>query len=99
MIQIQVVPEIPVSKLEDFSEDSANHSGLNYAYKAGVVSGLLITNGSVLLPASSTSYVEVDNLGIVSSNTSNFSNSKIPLALVVTGGSAITSVSNRRSWL
>lgn len=55
--------------------------------------------GSLTLPDNDTSYVFVNNAGAVAFNITGFPNNSIPLAEVVTAAGAVSSVSDRRSYL
>ena len=75
---------------------------LNYAAGNPKVNGTqyAITASSITLPASSTSYVWVSAVGVVTQGTTSFPATApfYPLAVVVTGGAAITTVTDKRSW-
>jgi hypothetical protein len=77
-------------------------TGLNVNYHAGRVrNNATITDvaaGSILLTDNTTNYLEVDAAGTVSANVIGFSTGKIPLAIVVTASSAITTISDKRTW-
>lgn len=86
-----------------YAEDAATHSGLNFGYKAGKVQNDNVVTatvaGTTLLAASSTNYVEVHpGTGVVSDNTVGFTVGRIPLFTVTTTGSAISVVTDMRSW-
>jgi hypothetical protein len=98
-IQLEILPSIPASSLGDFAEDSANHSGLNYAYFGGNINGDVFLSGTVLLVASELNYIEVDLMGSVTANIVGFTDGRIPLATALTDSSNIIEVENRRSWL
>lgn len=89
----------------DLAYDSTTTTGLTYGYKAGRVrsstSLLDVAAGTLTLPASSTNYVEVDPSGTVSSNTTGWTAGSIPLSIVPTGASAVTtgSITDERAWL
>jgi hypothetical protein len=90
--------------LVGFLEENADfHSGLNYAFKAGRVRNgatvISVASGTILLTASSTNYVEVDNTGTVLANTVGFTIGAIPLALATTNATNITLVQDQRTWL
>lgn len=81
-------------------------SGLNLNYAAGTVllAGVptAVTASSVALTASNTNYVYVNSSGTVTANITGFpaqSAGAIPLAVAVTSGGAITSVTDKRAWL
>lgn len=89
--------------VKDLAERPAAHSGLNYAYFGGKIKNdnvvTLVSAGSVALTASSTNFVEVDTNGAVSANTNGFTSGRVPMAIVVTGEAAITSVADRRTMV
>lgn len=75
-------------------------TGLTYGYYGGVFidGGAIVTiaDGTVALSAGSTNYVERTKAGVVSKNTVGFTAGSIPMATVVTGGAAITGVTDKR---
>jgi hypothetical protein len=80
------------------------HSGLTFHYGAGRVrDGTTISDtvaGSVALDDDDTSYIEVNpSNGTVSENTTGFTAASIPLYEVVTSSGAITTVTDKRSFL
>jgi hypothetical protein len=84
-----------------FAVDADGTAGLTFAHLGGrLFSGgtlLTVTPGSVALTASATNYVEVYNLagvGTVAVNTAGFTAGRYPLYTIVTGGSAISTVTN-----
>lgn len=90
---------------DQFAEDSANHNGLLYAYKAGAIRAnhvvTLVSAGTVLLADATTNYVECNNAGVVSSNTTGFTSGRFPMAIVTTvagSPSGIDVVTDRRAW-
>lgn len=90
---------------DQFAEDSANHNGLLYAYKAGTIRNnnvvTLVSAGTVLLTEGATNYVEINASGVVSANGSGFTSGRFPMAIVTTDAgspSGIGTVSDRRAW-
>ena len=76
-------------------------TGLTWAYYGGRMrnrSGALVSiaNGTVTLSASATNYVEADQDGAVTTNTSGFTANRIPLITIVTDASAQTSYTDER---
>lgn len=55
-----------------------------------------INNGSVALTASTTNYVEASIDGVVSVNTTGFTTGKLPLYIVVTGSTGVSSYTDER---
>lgn len=86
-----------------FGRRASASSGLTWGFYGGemMVDGVLtpINNGSVILTASATNFVEATRAGVVSSNTVGFSAGQIPLYEVVCGTSAVTSWTDRRAWV
>lgn len=78
-------------------------SGLNFDYFGGrfVVDGVStsVANGTRLLTASVTSYIEATRAGAVSHNTVGFTAGSIALYKVVTDGSTVTSYEDHRPWV
>lgn len=73
-------------------------SGLTWGYYGGWYNGQ-IANGTVALTASTTNYLMADAAtGAVTVNTTGFSAGKIPLYLVVTGATTVTSYTDERSY-
>jgi hypothetical protein len=74
--------------------------GLTHIYDGGLLntpSGPVTVNpGNITLTASSTNYVQINAAGTVNANTSAFTAGQYPMAIVVTSGSAITSVTDQR---
>lgn len=87
-----------------YAEDWDNHSGLNFAFKSGLVrDGAIIQStvaGNVTLTDGSTNYVEVDPAdGVVKTNTVGFTPGRVPLFVVVTDLGTISSVTDKRAFL
>lgn len=90
---------------DQFAEDSANHNGLLYAYKAGAIRSdnvvTLVPAGTVLLTEGATNYVECNSTGTVSANTTGFTSGRFPMAIVTTDAgspSGVDVVTDRRAW-
>lgn len=81
-----------------FQQNRATSIGLNYGYFGGPVppGGTFVPAGTVLLAANTTNLVERTVQGAVSVTTGSFSLDKIPMAVVVTNSSNITSVTDYR---
>ncbi len=86
-----------------FGRRDSTTTGLVWGYYGGpmVVDGVLtiIANGTVVLSASTTNYVESTRAGVVSKNTTGFTFGSIPLYTVVTGASSVTSYTDNRAWV
>jgi hypothetical protein len=84
--------------------DEGTHTGLDFSYGAGLVRDdniISTTNaGTVTLTDDSTNYIEVDpSSGVVSANTTGFTEGKIPLYEAVTVSGEITVITDRRAYL
>jgi hypothetical protein len=91
------------SGVSDYAEDSANHSGLNFAYKAGKVRSDNVVSSTaastILLTNATTNYVEVvPTTGVVMNSLTGFTTGRIPLFTVVTAGGAISTVVDDRCF-
>lgn len=77
-----------------FARNSLTSTALTWGFYGGMlnVDGVLtrIVNGTIALPASSTSFVEATRAGVVSSNTTAFTAGRIPLYQVTTGALTVT---------
>lgn len=87
-----------------FSRDLVNNTGLVFAYLGGRImkglSVLTVSGGSLTLPPSTTSYIEVDPAtGTVSTNTSAFTAGRVPLYTVTTGVATIATATNAKALL
>lgn len=86
-----------------FGRRASTCSGLTWGYYGATiqVDGVLtqISNGTVLLSASTTNYVEASRAGVVSKNTTGFTPGAIPLYTVVTGTGSVTSYTDNRDWV
>jgi len=82
-----------------FGHNTSTTTGLTLGYLGGVmlVDGVITTiaDGTLVLSASSTNYVEATRAGVVSKNTTGFTAGRIPIREVVTGTAAITSIAER----
>ena len=86
------------------AENSASHSGLDFAYKSGkIMDGVTerdIAASTVSLTDDNTNYVEITpSSGAVSANITGFTAGRIPLFTVVTASGAITTVTDKRAFL
>lgn len=86
-----------------FGRRQSTSSGLTWGFYGGrmLVDGVLstIANGTVLLSASTTNYVEATRAGVVSKNTTGFTAGSIPLYTIVTGTATVTSYTDERAWV
>ncbi len=88
-----------------FTVNTDTTSGLTLGYNAGRIfngfSEIVVAAGTILLAASNTNYVEVDNAGVVHTNTSGFTAGRMPLYTVATGVSSIPggSITSFKSFL
>lgn len=91
-----------VSDLADFHV-SPGVNPLDLKYNGGKVKNgttvVVVAAGTLTLPASQTSYIEVDAAGVVSQNISAFSPGKAPIAVVTTNSGGITGITDSRAWV
>ena len=82
---------------EQWGPDYVTFSGTSYAYFGGTAwNGSAWTNvsaGTIALTDNATNYVERTLAGVVSANTSGFTATKLPMAVVTTLSGAITTFS------
>lgn len=87
----------------NFAEDTASHTGLNFYYKNGrVQNGTTTTKVSgsyITLTDNQTNYIEVNKSGTVSKNTSGFSDDSIPLYTVVCASGSQGTATDHRNYL
>ncbi len=86
-----------------FEQDTSTTTGLTFGYNAGLVRAdstiTIVPAGTILLPATDTSYVEATGAGVISSNITGFTVGSIPLWEITTDGTSITFVTDKRSWI
>ena len=79
-----------------FTQDEDTTTGLTFGYKAGRFHNgkavVPVAAGTIALSPSTTNYIEVDRAGVVAKSTVGFTSGRLPLYTIVTGLSAITSV-------
>src|SRR5574337_1077981 len=84
-----------------FGRRASTCSGLIWGYYGGVVfiggARTLVANGTLTLTASATNYVEVDQTGALSVNTTGPTPAKLLLYTIVAGASSVTSYTDNRS--
>jgi hypothetical protein len=90
--------------LADFAEDPDNHSGLDFAYKAGKIRDDNVVNivsaDTITLTDDDTNYIEIlPSTGVISANIIGFSPGKIPLFEVITVSAAIDTVTDKRAFI
>src|SRR3989304_7258373 len=87
----------------NFSENAASHSGLNFYYKGGRildnVTTRIVIAGFILLTNTAINYIEVSTAGTVSANTTSFTDGSIPLFMATTAGGVITGVTDKRAYM
>jgi hypothetical protein len=87
----------------NFRQDPTNTAGLSFYYYEGKIMAANTTfsvdAGYVTLTNNTTNYVEVNNEGVVSKNTTGFTNGSIPLYTIVTLSGAISTVTDNRSYM
>ncbi len=90
-----------IEDLNDFGPSDGG--GLNLNIKAGRIrDDNTITDKSaqvVALTDNNTNFVEINNLGVASTNTTGFTAERIPIAQVVTSGGSISTITDKRSWI
>lgn len=108
----QANPETPITEMlrgvgwaslfSQCFEGASATSGLTFGYNGGamLVDGVLTTiaDGTTLLAASSTNYIECTRAGVVSDNATGFTAGRIPLYVATTSSSGITGVTDCRAW-
>jgi hypothetical protein len=90
--------------LKQWGKKTSTTTGLTYGYYGGASFnnvGVLANaaDGTLALLASLTYYLERSILGVVSANTVSFTASLLPMAVIVTGVSTITSVLDQRNGM
>lgn len=84
-----------------FGTKGSATSGLTYGYYGDtiLVDGVLtvIADGGIALTGSQTNYVERTLAGVISANVVGFSTDKIPMAIVTTDASGVTSINDQRA--
>jgi hypothetical protein len=104
----QLQPEVTANQYFDaaspaslFGRRGSQTSLLSWAYYGGtmLVDGVLtdIANGTVTLTASATNYIEATRAGVVSKNTTGFTAGRIPLYVVTTNTTTVTSYTDERA--
>jgi len=92
---------ILIDDLRDFSPEDGG--GLNLTVRAGRIrNDNTVTDKNeqtVALTNATTNYVEIDTAGVATSNTVGFTTGRIPIATVVTAGGAITTITDKRTWV
>lgn len=84
-----------------FGRRASTTTALTWGYYGGRFTkddgtNVAISNGTLTLTASTTSYVEADKAGAVTVNTTGFTDGRIPLYTVITGASTVTSYTDHR---
>lgn len=80
-------------------------NGLTFGYLAGRVRDAAtsvvtdVARGTLALTDDATNYVEVDDTGTVSANTTGFTAGDVPLYIVTTVGGHMTAIDDRRAWV
>lgn len=68
-----------------------------FSWRIGLATGTYAGSTDNVVGDNTTTYVEVDNTGTLSSNTTAFTAAKAPLAIIVTSGGVITSITIRKN--
>lgn len=84
-----------------FGRRASTSSGLTWGYYGGRFTtadgtNVAIANGTLTLTASTTNYVEADSAGVVTKNTTGFTDGAIQLYTIVTGTATVTSYTDHR---
>jgi hypothetical protein len=86
-----------------FSVNADLTTGLTFAYYGGRICTLnailTVAAGTLTLSPSTTNYVQVSPAGVVSSNTAGFTAGYVPLYIIVTGVSTISTITNAKALL
>lgn len=84
-----------------WGNNAGTTTGLTYGYWGGTAwngsAWTSVADGTTALTDNATNYVERTVAGVVSDNTSGFTASSLPMAVVVTASGAITSITDRRA--
>jgi len=93
--------DLRIEDLFDFSPEAG--TGLNLTIRAGRIrNDNTITDKSeqsILLTDDTTNFVEIDSVGVATSNTTGFTAGKLAVATVVTASGAITTITDKRTWV
>lgn len=85
-----------------FGRRASTSVGLTWGYYGGeiVLDGVLtaIVNGTRLLTASLTNYLEATRAGVVSANTTGFTAGSVALYTIVCGSASVTTYTDHRAW-
>jgi hypothetical protein len=87
-----------------YAEDATAHSGLNFGYKSGKVRNDNVVSdtaaSTILLADNDVNYVEVTpSTGVITTNITGFTSSRIPLFEVTTASGVITTPApDKRTW-
>jgi hypothetical protein len=91
---------IDAAALKAFAQNVFGTGGLVYAYLGGVTwiagAAAQVAGGTLALTPSANNYIERTSAGLVSKNTTGFTAGKIPMALVATSATGITSIIDYR---
>ena len=83
-------------------EDTAEVTGLTWGWKAALIrvdnSIVTVTASTLSLADDTTNYVEVNQTGTVSDNTTGFTTGRIPMRQITTSGGLQTVSTDKRSW-
>ncbi len=87
---------------KDYKQDLSTTTGLTFGYFGGSIrNDNVITDtatGTTVLADDDTSFIEVDDAGVVTDNIVGFTAGQIPLFTVVTASGVITSVTDERTF-
>lgn len=91
---------VTVDKLSDFRPTAGAGLVLNVAAGRVKHNNVVATyaGGTTTVADATTNYVEVNNAGSVSNNTTGFTSGRYPIATVVAAAGVITVVTDKRAW-
>jgi len=88
--------------LDTLDENSSTTTGLTWGYKGGLIrfdnTVTTVTAGTISLTDDDTNYVEINDSGTVSRNTTGFTSGRIPLRQIVTSGGSQSTSTDKRAW-
>jgi hypothetical protein len=85
-----------------FEEDSATTTGLTWGYQLGAIrDGNTVTDvvaGTIALSDDTVNYIQINESGTISKNTTGFTPDKVPLRQITTASGAQTVSTDKRCW-
>lgn len=87
---------------EIFNVNADTTTGLTWGYQAGTLRRnnviVSVSAGTVSLADDTTNYIEIDNVGTMSRNTTGFTSGRIPIRQIVTASGVQTTSTDKRGW-